>query len=133
MAYNRNMNNARYMNRNTGYAGMPTSRMTESCNKGCAPVNVQPADCGCGCEQNMTMNMRSDFNDGECCMTDRMNSDCQKNDLCIDSVFSKAPIGMTYVPWQSFGDLYCDEKALMRGTIFKELDLEFLGRRVKQV
>ncbi|MBQ8606526.1 MAG: spore coat associated protein CotJA [Clostridia bacterium] len=39
------------------------------------------------------------------------------------------PIGMAYVPWQSFRDLYEKDKAIMRGTIFAELDKPFKGAK----
>lgn len=39
------------------------------------------------------------------------------------------PIGMAYVPWQKFKDIYEPEKGLNAGTIFAELDKPFLGRR----
>lgn len=39
------------------------------------------------------------------------------------------PIGMGYVPWQSFKDIYDMERALNAGTIFAELEKPFLGRR----
>lgn len=39
------------------------------------------------------------------------------------------PIGMCYVPWQKFENLYENEfVALAHGTLFKDLHLEFLGR-----
>ena len=39
------------------------------------------------------------------------------------------PIGMAYVPWQKFKDLYEPERGLHAGTIFMELDKPFTGRR----
>lgn len=42
------------------------------------------------------------------------------------------PIGMCYVPWQRFKDLYENEfAALANGTLFKELDLNWYGRGCK--
>ena len=41
---------------------------------------------------------------------------------------SGLPIAMAYVPWQQFTDLYCEDEALYKGTIFKELRLDFAGR-----
>ena len=35
------------------------------------------------------------------------------------------PIGMGYVPWQSWGQTSPLDSALMNGTIFPELDLRF--------
>ncbi len=42
---------------------------------------------------------------------------------CIDSM----PLAMAYVPIQSFGVVYEPEKALVRGTIFPDLDKPFIG------
>lgn len=39
------------------------------------------------------------------------------------------PIGMGYVPWQQWRELYEPAKALQAGTIFAELDKPFLGMR----
>lgn len=41
---------------------------------------------------------------------------------------NRFPVGMGYVPWQKFEDLYCAEEGFCTGTIFKQLDLEFCGR-----
>ena len=40
------------------------------------------------------------------------------------------PLGMVYAPLQSFRDLYDRESALQHGTLFRELDLPFLGESV---
>ena len=46
--------------------------------------------------------------------------------------FDQFPIGMCYVPWQCFRNLYENEfAALAHGTLFKELDLDFYGRGCK--
>lgn len=37
-------------------------------------------------------------------------------------------VGMAYVPWQQFGQVYDPKKALITGTIFPELDKPFTGR-----
>ena len=46
-----------------------------------------------------------------------------------DEFGEKFPIGMAYVPWQAWRDIYDMEKGLQRGTIFAELDLPFEGQR----
>ena len=38
-------------------------------------------------------------------------------------------VAMAYVPWQEWGELYDEEKALARGTLFPDLDKPFLGRK----
>jgi len=40
------------------------------------------------------------------------------------------PLGMVYAPLQHFRNLYDRETALKQGTIFRELDLPFLGESV---
>lgn len=39
------------------------------------------------------------------------------------------PIGMSYVPWQVFRNLYSPEKGLCEGTIFADLNQIFCGKR----
>ena len=36
-------------------------------------------------------------------------------------------LAMAYVPWQSWRNIMCPEKALRTGTIFEELNKPFLG------
>ncbi len=49
-----------------------------------------------------------------------------------DGDFDRFPIGMCYVPWQCFRNLYENEfTALANGTLFKELDLDWYGRGCK--
>lgn len=38
-------------------------------------------------------------------------------------------LAMLYVPYQRFEKLYSEEEALERGTLFRALDLPFLGGR----
>ncbi|MGF7141870.1 hypothetical protein HNQ56_000280 [Anaerotaenia torta] len=52
---------------------------------------------------------------------------CEKS--CFDGNTERFPIGMCYVPWQCFRDIYENEcTALANGTMFKELDLNWYGR-----
>lgn len=37
-------------------------------------------------------------------------------------------LAMAYVPWQNFAEPYPPCKALIRGTVFEELDKPFLGK-----
>lgn len=71
-------------------------------------------ECGCGAATELVGN-------GENC---GCASGC---DSCINGY----PLAMAYVPCQSFEDLYSEEEALCNGTIFKNLNLAFTGRRVK--
>ena len=46
---------------------------------------------------------------------------------------SQFPIAMAYVPWQEWRDI-CDlEQSFCQGTIFQELNLDFLGRKGGQM
>ena len=38
-------------------------------------------------------------------------------------------LAMAYVPWQPYANLYSLSQAVRQGTIFRDLDFEFLGRR----
>lgn len=41
---------------------------------------------------------------------------------CLEQQF---PVAMAYVPWQQWQSTYAPERALMQGTIFPALDLQF--------
>lgn len=46
-----------------------------------------------------------------------------------EGAFDQFAVGMTYTPWQRWGETYNAEKALERGTLFPVLDMPFAGRR----
>lgn len=46
-------------------------------------------------------------------------------------VVDNFPVGMAYVPWQNWQNVYSHDVGLNRGTIFPDLDLPFLGEEVK--
>lgn len=50
-------------------------------------------------------------------------------DPCHTKQIDQLPVGMAYVPWQEFKDLYDPQAGLCHGTIFKELDYPFCGKR----
>lgn len=96
-------------------------RMYQRTTMGCAPCQraaspYKPMDSVCG-----------DIVGG--CVPD----DCERDYYDFDGgCFDRCPLAMAYVPWQKFRNLYENEfLALDRGTIFKELDLEFYGRSCK--
>lgn len=66
--------------------------------------------------RNMTGNLSGDM--------ERYLSNRDSNCTCDDY-----PIGMGYVPWQEFRNLYDPERGFHAGTIFIELDKPFTGRR----
>lgn len=54
------------------------------------------------------------------------------NMLCQDRFNDKHenfPVGMAYVPWQTWENLYPPEKGLCEGTIFMDLNQIFCGKR----
>ena len=40
-------------------------------------------------------------------------------------------VSMGYVPWQTWGEIYDDDVALKKGTIFVDLDKPWIGRCYK--
>lgn len=48
---------------------------------------------------------------------------CDRNDM------PEFALGMAYVPWQPWCNLYSIDQALWKGTLFQDLDLDFMGRR----
>ena len=54
---------------------------------------------------------------------------CGSENCTPERTLTGMPLAMAYVPWQSFGNLYPLNQALQRGTLFQELNLDFLGRR----
>ena len=56
---------------------------------------------------------------------------CETN-LASATIAKQFPIGMCYVPWQEWKNLYEPHKGWEAGTIFQDLDLRFLGARRAQ-
>ena len=89
---------------------------------GCMKPEVKPGmDCGCKKEEK-----KEDCCD---CTVEAMYRDFKKYGACCEEDMPGKALAMAYVPWQTWRMLYdvCD--GFKNGTIFKELDLEFLGRR----
>ncbi|MBP3370772.1 MAG: spore coat associated protein CotJA [Clostridia bacterium] len=59
---------------------------------------------------------------------------CEGNTHEIHETWGLAshPLASVYAPLQSFGNLYDLDTALRQGTIFTELDLPFMGRRIEK-
>ncbi len=53
------------------------------------------------------------------------------NPIVPDTDLSRMPIGMGYVPWQTWGQTYPMEQGFVRGTLFPDLDLPFLMGRCR--
>jgi hypothetical protein len=84
------------------------------CSKNTSPCRPNTPICG----EKMGRYMPEDF--------------CDREAECGDGSFNCFPLGMCYVPWQKFRNLYDNEfESLEHGTIFKELYLEFCERSCK--
>ncbi len=89
---------------------------------GCKKPDVMPGmDCGCKKEEK-----KEDY----CgCAVESMYREVKKHGVCCDEDMPGKALAMAYVPWQSWRKLYEVCEGFSTGTIFKELDLEFYGRR----
>ena len=92
--------------------GCNNARPVDNC--GCN--NVRPADsCGCDHDHHDHHHHDHDHSHGtEGCNASRYDQ------------LSGMALAMSYVPWQTFCKLYEVEEARCQGTIFKELDLDFM-------
>ena len=94
-------------------------RYQNTANRSCYQQNMN-----CGTNYRMNHNCNTGCNQY---MSDKMSKeDCPsegKDEL------SGMPLGMAYVPWQRFCNLYEECEAIYQGTIFQDLDLDFCGKR----
>jgi hypothetical protein len=69
-------------------------------------------------------------NRSNCCNMNRMYPEkrCAGCDRGTEHVDHMMP-GMTFVPWQKWEDIYPVEEGLENGTIFKQLNKPFIGRK----
>ena len=92
------------------YRGAPGSNC--GCNRNASPYRMGESVCG---------DMVGDY---------RPDNSCGRDDR--ECELKNCALGMCYVPWQYFRNLYENEfAALANGTIFKELDLDWYGRGCK--
>ncbi len=103
---NDNRNDNRRTNDNCGCNNV---RPVDNC--GCN--NARPAD-NCGCDHDHHHHHEHDDHGTEGCNASRYDQ------------LSGMALAMSYVPWQTFCKLYEVEEARCQGTIFKELDLDFM-------
>ena len=122
--YGRNQTNTRNRQGNMQYNRM--NRNNCGCDTPARPVD----DCGCNTPARPADNCG-------CNTPARPADNCGCNDNhhphgtagCNASRYdqlSGMALAMSYVPWQTFCKLYELEEALCQGTIFKELDLDFM-------
>ena len=89
---------------------------------------------GNGCNNNMPPYRLNDPVFGDVTGGYMPEDDCGRNmdDYEDGRDIDRFPIGMCYVPWQHFRNIYENEfTALAKGTMFKELDLDWYGRGCK--
>ena len=94
-------------NHNQNHCGCAGGRTARNMYGSYPPMRTARPAPGCGCQNRMAPR-------GDC------------------TEWNNYPIGMAYVPWQKFRDLYSREKGLCAGTLFRELDKPFqVGRCAK--
>lgn len=76
---------------------------------------------------NLKLNAVADQETFFCCDKPKKESSCEDLISLKHSPVNDLPLAMAYVPMQRFEDLYCPSDALNAGTLFKKLDLPFLG------
>ena len=84
--------------------------------------SVQNSDCGCMPSPEPVCS--------PICNT-RADQDCDCRERVMNDPLQGMPLAMAYVPWQQFCNLYDEHEAFHDGTIFKDLDLDFYGRRCR--
>lgn len=122
---NQNRNYGRMDGRQGMDCGCGKQEMKRDMDCGCRKQDVMQAT-DCGCEKT------EEKKEKDCdCLTEKMYRDMKKEGACSEceeDMPGKA-LAMAYVPWQTWRKLYEICEGFKTGTIFKELDLEFLGRR----
>lgn len=85
---------------------------------------------GCGCNtgnpRNTGYHSRPNQMPHPSDRTQRPNKPCQDR---FDVDHGDFPVGMAYVPWQTWENLYAPEQGLCEGTIFMDLNQIFCGKR----
>lgn len=54
---------------------------------------------------------------------------CCRLDSSLSAFPAETPVGMAYVPYQKWKNVYEPSVALSRGTVFEDLDKPFLGEK----
>lgn len=130
-------------NRPSGYPGRSGMGMQRG-NAGCANTMNRNNDCN----MNRTSMCNMPVCDNSCANVCNSTPDCMdtevvvlvKEDGCAEEEsagcrpsrrdpLAGMPLAMAYVPWQDYEETYSKEEAWERGTIFCQLDLEFMARR----
>lgn len=95
-------------------------RQEQGC--GCMMAETERAS-DCGCKSN------EGKREEDCgCKTEMMYREMKKGGTSCEEDMPGKALAMAYVPWQSFRKLYEVCEGFSKGTIFKELNLDFYGR-----
>lgn len=87
-------------------------------------------ECGCGMKDEKDCDCKEGKDADKCgCTIESMYREVKKNGMCYEEDMPGKALAMAYVPWQTWRKLYEVCEGFSTGTIFKELDLEFYGRR----
>ena len=129
-----NYGNRRYAG-GTDMCGCKKEEVMQGTDCGCKKPEVNPGmDCGCkkpevmggmdcGCK-------KEEKNEDYCgCAVESMYREVKKHNVCCEEDMPGKALAMAYVPWQTWRKLYEVCEGFSTGTIFKELNLEFYGRR----
>ena len=108
----------------TGTCGNRTAERTVTCGDRAAERTVtcgdraaeRTGDCGCGRPERREIH--GNFPEERCGCEQTVSESC-----CRDDRMKAFALAMAYVPWQEWENLYEEEAALARGTLFEALDL----------
>ena len=116
--------NMQYNRMNRDNCGYNNARTTDNC--GCNN-NVRPVDnCGCNTPTPVPADNCGCDHDHHDHHHDHDHSTTAGCNASRYDQLSGMALAMSYVPWQTFCQMYDLEEALCQGTIFKELDLDFM-------
>ena len=115
--------------------GYKKEEVMQGADCGCKKPEVKPG-MDCGCKKPEVMDgmdcgyMKEEKKEDHCgCAVESMYRNMKKEEGRCGEDMQGMALAMAYVPWQSFRKLYEVCEGFSTGTIFKELDLEFYGRR----
>ena len=138
MMQNQNRNYGRMDGRQGMDCGCGKQEMKRAMDCGCNKQDVKKeTDCGCKKQEVMQATdceckKQDEKREKDCgCSVESMYHEMKQNGSCMEceeDMPGKA-LAMAYVPWQTWRKLYEICEGFKTGTIFKELDLEFMGRR----
>ena len=97
------------------------ARTTDNCGCNDARIEARIANDNCGCDHTPARCIDHDHHDHHHDHSGTAGCNASRYDQ-----LSGMALAMSYVPWQTFCKRYELEEALCQGTIFKELDLDFM-------